>query len=138
MWRRLSLHASLLYTVATKGTQDTDLGDSLHYGLAAAYPLGGAEHSHEHEHGQAHSHPAGFAWDAILELNGEWRHKQEIAGKTADNSGDTLIFLSPGIRILTNSRWAATLSLGLPIVEDLNGIQSKPEWRTIVSLAVGF
>lgn len=66
-WNAISLHASLLYTVATEGVQDTDLGDSLHYNLAIAHRLGGGEHHHAHSHaGHPHSHGGGLAWDLMM------------------------------------------------------------------------
>jgi len=82
MWGGLSLHGSLLYSLATEGAQDTDLGDSVHYGVAAVYQLSAAEPSHAHDHPEAaHIHAAGIAWDAILEINGEWRDELEIAAR---------------------------------------------------------
>jgi hypothetical protein len=136
-WSNLSLHASLLYTVATEGTQNTDLGDSVHYNLAAAYALGAEPH--EHHHGaHAHSYSSAFSLEAIVEFNGEWRERQTIVGETEGNSGGNLIFLSPGIRAVIGDRWAATLSVGVPIVRDFNGTQSEPELRTIASIGVGF
>jgi hypothetical protein len=139
MWNGLSLHASLLYTLATEGAQDTDLGDSLHYNLAAAYRLTGEAPSHSHDHhSHEHSHAGAVAWDAILEVNGETREKQEIAGVEHDNSGGNVVFVAPGVRAIINERWAAVLSVGIPVVRDLNGTQSEPELRTIASISAGF
>ncbi len=136
-WSNLSLHASLLYTLATEGTQDTDLGDSVHYNLAAAFPLGAESHKHKHG-GHAHVHSLNISWEAIIELNGEWREQQKIAGETKGNSGGNLILLAPGIRAVVADRWVATLSIGVPIATDLHGTQSEPELRTIASVGVGF
>ncbi len=59
-------------------------------------------------------------------------------GESERNSGGNLIFVSPGVRGVFGGRWAAAISVGIPIVQDLNGTQSESEWRTIASLAVGF
>ena len=50
----------------------------------------------------------GFAVDAVLEINGEWQ------------------------------AWSGFVSFGLPIVNDLNGEQSEPEYRLVGGIAVGF
>ena len=132
-----SLHASLLYTIAREGTRDTDLGDSLHYDLAAVRPLGGE--IHRHEDGSSHAHrQGGIAWHAIVELNGEHYERQTVAGEEEPNSGGDFIFLSPGIRATIAERWAATLAVGVPVVSNPNGVQSEPDLRLIASVAAGF
>lgn len=132
-----SLHASLLYTVATEGSRDTDLGDSLHYDLAAVRRLGGE--SHHHDDGSTHVHHQGrVAWHAIVELNGEYHQRETVAGEKVPNSGGDFIFLSPGIRATLDNRWAATLAAGFPVVSNPNGVHSEPELRLIASVAAGF
>ena len=79
----------------------------------------------------------GFAVDAVLEINGEWQVKQDIAGETDPNSGGNVVFLSPGVR-LTSNAWSGFVSFGLPIVNGLNGEQSEPEYRLVGGIAVGF
>ena len=85
---RWSVDGNVLYTIATDGTQHTDLGDRFHYNGAVTYRLtgGDTESSHKasmnHSHqGQSHQHdhmlsPKGLVIDAVLELNGEWQAKQ--------------------------------------------------------------
>jgi hypothetical protein len=145
---RWSLDGNVLYTVATEGAQDTDLGDRFHYNGAVSYRLIGAgtaeatDRHHEHQHIEGHRHEhrgngGGFALDAVLEINGEWQAKQDIAGETDPNSGGNVVFLSPGVR-LTSNAWSGFVSFGLPIVNDLNGEQSEPEYRLVGGIAVGF
>jgi len=146
---RWSLDSNVLYIVATEGAQDTDLGDRFHYNGAVSYRLIGAgtaeatERHHEHQHIQGHHYEhrargnSGFAVDAVLEINGEWQAKQDIAGETDPNSGGNVVFLSPGVR-LTSNAWSGFVSFGLPIVNDLNGEQSEPEYRLVGGIAVGF
>ena len=128
----LSLDASLHYTFAGDGSQDTNLGDRLNYNLAASYRLGA---DHQHSGGAAsHSHTS---WDLVLELNGEHSQKQEIAGQSDPNSGGNVIYLSPGVRVSGES-WSMYLSYGQPIVLDLNGVQDEPEYRLVAGVAIGF
>ncbi len=152
----VSLHASGLYTLATEGTQDTDLGDRFHYGVALGYRLAGAAaaqrsmyadtHSHgKHRHGSDGPHhvdhdraPApALAIDLVLELNGEWSGKQETAGEKDNNSGGHTLYLSPGIRF-SYDKVSAFASVGIPVVNDLNGFQAEPDWRLFTGLALSF
>ena len=70
----MALDASVLYTLATKGTQDTDTGDRAQYSLAA-------------------SGRVARRWDLALELNGEWTNQQEIGDTREDDSGGNQIFV---------------------------------------------
>ena len=133
--QKVSLNASTLYKLVTEGSQDTDLGDVLSYNVGLSYRLSGnGDHQHAHDQ-QAHGHGS---WDLILELNGEWRDKEERRGVTNPNSGGNWLFVSPGVRYSRDSGWAAALSVGAPIVTDLNGRQVEPNFRLIGSLAKSF
>jgi hypothetical protein len=98
---------------------------------------------HQHRHGvedHHHEHQAnggGFAIDAALEINGEWQAKQNIAGETDPNSGGNVVYFSPGLR-LTSNAWSGFVSVGLPIINDLNGEQSEAEYRLIGGGSLSF
>jgi len=97
--------------------------------------------THSHHQGQSHQHehavsPRGLV-DAVLELNGEWQAKQTISGAADPNSGGNVVFLSPGMRIASN-RWSGFVTVGLPIINDLNGVQSEPTYRLFGGVLVGF
>jgi hypothetical protein len=97
---------------------------------------------HSHYRGQSHHHehdmsPRGLVIDAVLELNGEWQAKQTISGASDPNSGGNVVFLSPGMRIASN-RWSGFVTVGLPIINDLNGVQSEPTYRLFGGVLVGF
>jgi hypothetical protein len=144
---RWSLDGNVLYTIATEGTQDTDLGDRFHYNGAVTYRLKGGDvvasgAAHHHHPGQHYNHehtqsPTGLVIDAVLELNGEWQAEQTISGETDPNSGGNVVFLSPGMRIASN-RWSGFVTVGLPIINDLNGLQSEPTYRLFGGVLVGF
>ena len=146
---RWSVDGNVLYTIATEGTQHTDLGDRFHYNGAVTYRLlGGAaetspkaamNHSH-HRHSHHHDHALsrkGLVIDAVLELNGEWQAKQNENGETDPNSGGNVVFLSPGVRLALNN-WSGFATVGIPIVNDLNGLQSEPTYRLFGGVLVGF
>lgn len=119
---RLSLDTSVLYTVVTEGTQDTDLGDAFNYNAALSYK----------------ALRSTVSIDIILEANGIWRAKQKIAGERDDNSGGTIIFVSPGLRASVNRIIHAFVSIGIPVLQDLNGKQNEINYRTVVGLGAGF
>ena len=137
----LSLHANILGIANGTGTQDTNLGSRLLYNAALSYRVfgetAGEPHSHEvhtahahagHDHGPMvtkvpvaaapHTH---VALDALLELNGELHDKQRTAGIVDPNSGGTTIYVSPGLR-LTVENWSSYVLVGIPVVNDYNGI----------------
>ncbi len=53
------------------------------------------------------------------------------------NSGGNVVYLSPGLR-LSHERWPGFVSLGVPIINDLNGLQAEPDWRLLTGVAVNF
>ena len=137
--RNVTMGASVLYTHAREGSQHTDLGDGVFYSLAIAHRLGalaqaGGNKGGHHDH-SAHSHGG---WDAILELNGEWRDKTEIRGNKDNNTGGNQVFASPGVRYTSDAGWAMALSAGIPVIKELNGIQSEPDWRVTGNVGFAF
>jgi hypothetical protein len=92
---------------------------------------------HTHDHGPEPKQPPGFALDAVLEVNGEWHDRQTIAGSRDPNSGGNVVYLSPGIRV-SGGNVSGFTSVGLPIANEMNGLQSKPSHRVLTGLAVGF
>jgi hypothetical protein len=73
----------------------------------------------------------------VLELNGEWHDKQEIAGVKDPNSGGNVVYLSPGVR-LSQDKWSGFVSIGVPVINDMNGVQAEPDWRLFSGVAVAF
>lgn len=131
-WNAVSLGASVLYSHATEGSQDTDLGDGVYYGVSLSHRLG-TSGSHRH-----HDHGPHAEWDAVLELNGEWRDKVDIDGADDNNTGGHVLFIAPGVRYGSSGSWAAALSVGVPLINHLNGIQSEPDWRVIGNVGFAF
>jgi hypothetical protein len=151
-----SFDASALYVLATEGALETNLGNRLQYNVAVSYRLmGGAlgpmyagampdpmYHGGPKRRGHAHHHeevPArrGPALDLVLELNGEWHDKTTIAGVKDANSGGNVVYLAPGLRY-SMDKWSSFVSVGVPIVNELNGIQAEPDWRLLTGISVNF
>lgn len=131
----VSFDANLLYTFVTRGAQRTNLGDRLHYNLATSYRVGSEKNHRDSDEKPEHRH---IAWDLILEVNGEWQDNQTISDVVDKNSGGSLVYLSPGARLCGNNGWAATLSVGIPVIEKRNGVQHETDVRTIFGLSKGF
>lgn len=144
-----SFDASVLYQLATEGTQNTDLGDRFSYNLALSYRLTGAApgpmyhggpgqkagHSHPHQEPPAASR--GPALDLVLEFNGEWHAREETAGVREPNSGGNVVYLSPGLR-LSMDAWSGFVSVGVPVINEVNGVQAEPAWRLMTGVSVNF
>jgi hypothetical protein len=113
---RIGLDASVTYTAVGRGSQATNLGDYLAYNAGLAYAL---------------TPDAALRWNAVLELNGLWRDRQEVGSETLANSGGNWIELTPGITLSTPG-WTAFANVGLPIVNDPNGDQDKHDYRFLL------
>jgi Putative MetA-pathway of phenol degradation len=153
-----SFDANVLGVLVGTGTQHTNLGSRFLYNAAVSYRLVGYQPPEEHharlpssvlEHGPVphrHEHPldkipaaAPPQWrvDAILELNGEWHDFETTAGVRDPNSGGHVLLLSPGVRVgYGNASGFATF--GIPIVNEMNGLQSKTGYRLFTGIAYAF
>jgi len=120
---QFSFDTSFLYTVATQGTQQTDLGDIFGYNFALSYAFGAPARNN------LFSSSNNAPWTAVLELNGEWQDHQSIHGQDDPNSGTHTVYISPGIRYSGGKNWNTALSIGAPVVTDHNGFQTDPDYR---------
>jgi hypothetical protein len=152
---RWAFDVSGLYYLISTGTQNTNLGDRFLFGTAVSYRLVGATGSakeialHEYcmqprnqlqEHCLYHSNhdhsdmmKTPYTLDLVLELNGEWHDKQRIAGVPDPNSGGTTVYLSPGVRVGFD-RFSGFVSVGVPVSNQHNGVQSKPDYRVLTGV----
>ena len=83
--------------------------------------------------------PAAPEWsvDVVLELNGEWHDYEDTAGVKELNSGGHVLLLSPGLRIARGA-FSGFASFGIPIVNQMNGLQSKTDYRVFTGIAYAF
>jgi hypothetical protein len=151
-----SFDANVLGVLAGRGAQDTKLGDRFLYNAALSHRLlgyreiaaaglpssamshGPVPHRHAHPFDKIPA-PAAPEWtvDAILELNGEWHDFESTSGVRDPNSGGHVLLLSPGLRIARGA-FSGFASFGIPIVNDMNGLQSKTSYRFFTGVAYAF
>jgi hypothetical protein len=131
---RWGFHANILHSKITEGDQNTEVGDAVFYNTAAVYTLSGTDAHHEHGDGTIHPH---LKWDAMLEVNGERRSKNEVGGGRERNSGYSVVYLSPGVR-LSYKKVGALISVGIPVIEDTNGLQTDVDWRVVGGFGIAF
>ena len=124
---------SVLYTLATDGSQDTELGDAFNYNFALSYRLGGGQQ------GVFYAPRQGLAWDLVVEVNGEWRDTSEVDDVENPDFGGHVLYFSPGARLTVGSNWTVAVSGGVPVVTDLNGTNlADPDFRIIGSVGLSF
>lgn len=128
-WR---FSSNLLYQYTTEGKRDTEIGDSLMYNAAVIW----APASHSHHEG-AHDNHIDQSWQIVLELNGEWRDRTETDGGSERNTGGNVIFGTTGLR-WSYGAWSTHLSLAAPLLKNLNGQQSEPDWRLSTGVSLAF
>ncbi|MDD9899030.1 MAG: hypothetical protein OXU45_08555 [Candidatus Melainabacteria bacterium] len=106
-YKAFSFDGNLLYRLSNQGSGDVIAGDIASYNLAASYKF---------------DHCTDFT--LVLEMNGIWQEKTEFAGIKDDNHGGNVIYLNPGFRVnLGKIAW--NMSVGFPIINDLNGFQPE-------------
>ncbi|MFZ2405755.1 MAG: hypothetical protein WAW41_11500 [Methylobacter sp.] len=113
----VQLNTSAMYTLATRGSQDTDLGDGFNYNFAASLPV------------HYLTPCAACSWNLVLETNGEWRDHEKRGNITIANSGGNTLYISPGIRFISGQNWNVGTSVGYAVIHDLHGNQSDPDYR---------
>jgi hypothetical protein len=124
----VTFNASTIYTIVTKGDQDTDLGDVFSYNAALSYRLGlgGGDGGGEY----FFLTPGRYAVDLVMELNGQWRDQQSVHGEKVENSGAHQLYVSPGGQHVNLG-----LSFGVPVVEHFNGHQDQLDYRAVGTLS---
>jgi len=127
----------VLYTLVTEGSQDTDLGDIFNYNFAFSYRTTIPEGGHDHHH---HKHQGNIIdyIDMIVELNGDSRQRVDINGESEEHTGGHTLYISPGLRVGLSHSVSLFTSVGIPVVNDLNGLQSEPDYRVIGGMSVTF
>ena len=135
-FKYFSLTSNGLYKFSTQGTQHTTVGDIALFNLAAAHRVQANDRIINKVFPQ-HLLNRDLYWDLILEGNGQWSEKSrtDIYGThiVDGNHGGVIIYISPGLRLIVNKKWITNLSVGLPVIEDLNNLQKGPNARLILN-----
>ena len=138
-FRKFSVHTNGLYKFTTNGSQGSNLGDVVSYNFAVSHRLfNQGEFSFSKKHFQSKAAKKTI-FDFILEANGIWSQKPNtFHGFLDQNHAGTLILLSPGFRITYDNNWIWSTSVGLPVIEDLNGRQRAPSIRLVTGITRAF
>lgn len=81
--------------------------------------------------------PRGWIFDLMVEFDGTYSEKNKIRGTTDPNSGGNVIFVIPSIW-LSSKRWILQWGIGFPLLQNLNGHQTKAKYLIGYNLAVAF
>jgi len=122
---RVGVYGEGIYHLNTSHEQ-VDFGDAVSYNLAFGYRLLPVVYE---------TYPSPQL-NAYLELNGTTTGKSSRGGRTVDDSGGTLLFLSPGIQYVGGRRWLIEGSFQFPIVNEPNGTQLATSWTASFGLRV--
>ena len=74
----------------------------------------------------------------VVELNGDSRQRVDINGESEEHTGGHTLYISPGFRVGLSHSVSLFTSVGIPVVNDLNGLQSEPDYRVIGGMSVTF
>lgn len=121
---RLTFDASAQYTLRTEA-DDFKLGDRIDAGMAFAYRF-----TKDIEKFPQVS--------AFAEANVRHLVKSEDDGERDPNTGGTVLFLTPGVRVGFTKNLSFTVSAPLPVVQDLNGTQLKTSYKVNGGLTFSF
>lgn len=114
---RLSFYADVQGKLNTEGAQDFQAGNRLFYDVTVDYVLLPRRNLF-----------------LILELNGVHTGRAEQAGRTVEDSGGDLLFLSPGLQYLLIPPLILEGSVQVPLLRHPNGRQLVPDYSVVVGL----
>ncbi len=124
--------ASTLYRLSTRGAQDTAVGDTVLYNLAATYSIGNGNWLDRRFPTEILGHST--RWALVMEMNGVFQEQLEYQGIKETGHGGNTIFLSPGLSMALDDKLYSNLSVGFPVIEDLSGIQPGAGMRIFLSI----
>lgn len=64
--------------------------------------------------------------------------KSEEEGERDTNTGGTVLFLSPGVKVSFTEKIAGSIGIQLPVMQDLNGRQVETQFRLITGGSIAF
>ena len=121
---RVTLDTSFQYTLRTEAN-NFRLGDRIDGGVALAYRF-----TKDIEKFPQVS--------AFAEANVRHLVKSEDDGERDPNTGGTVLFLTPGVRVGFTKNLSFTVSAPLPVMQDLNGTQLKTSYKVNGGLTLSF
>ncbi len=122
--RNLALDASAQYTL--RGEKfDYRLGNRIDAGIALGWRVAGS----------AQQFPQVVLMGETTMRSVE---KSDSHGQHDANTGGTVLFLSPGVRVGFSQHASLSIGVQIPIVQELNGDQVETEFRVTTSLNIAF
>lgn len=121
---QLTFDTSAQYTFRTEA-DDFKLGDRIDAGVAFAYRF-----TKDIEKFPQVS--------AFAEANVRYLFKSDDDGASDSNTGGTVLFLTPGVRVAFTKSLSFTVSAPLPVVQELNGTQLKTSYKVNGGLTLSF
>ena len=121
---QLTFDASGQYTLRTEH-DDFKLGDRIDAGVAFAYRL-----TQDVQHFPQVS--------AFAEANVRYLFKSEEGGERDPDTGGTVLFLTPGVRLGFTRQFSFTVSAPLPVLQELNGTQLETNYKVNGALTLSF
>ena len=115
--KRVGVFIEGIYNVNTS-RDSLDFGNSFSYNLALGYRLLPVVYE---------TYPSPQI-NGYLELNGTTVAKSELNDAKVDNSGGTILFLSPGLQYIGGRGWLVETSFQYPIINQPNGTQLATDW----------
>ena len=85
-----------------------------------------------------------YAWavshllDVQMEMNGVYKTKAELEGRTKDDTGGHMVYLTPGIHFKFCKKMHLDLCAPIAMYRDLNGTQLCEDYRIVTKLALKF
>ncbi len=122
---RLGFYGDGLYTI-TGESNGRQIGNGLEYNLALAYRLSPVIYR---------TYPARQT-NVYLEFNGWWKGRDKIQSQDILDSGGQVLFVAPGIQYIPLRQLLGEISLQLPVLDELNGVQMGPDWTVNAGIRV--
>ncbi len=121
--------ADVQYTFATKNDQGLSIGDRARFDAVPAYFIISRQEPSSDSRWFRKAFHRVFRNGAyiVLEFNGTWQGHARQSGTDIANTGGTELSISPGIQYFVGRRFLAEVSVPIPAVNDLNGVQPRPK-----------
>lgn len=126
---RYAFTADFQYTVATENGQGMSVGDEARFDAVPAYFLISRRNPSSDAPFLHKLYDRVFRNGAylILELNGIWKGRAQNRGTDSANTGGTVLSVSPGAQFIATGNFMIEVSVPVPVLTALNGIQPDPQ-----------
>lgn len=135
-WDKLTLNGNALYKHTTNGFQDNYYGSLSVHGVGVSYKIKGESSICEMDSLDTKT-ASTFGLSATISYSGEWLDKLKEDNVVDEDSGHYLGLANFGGTFLYK-KWAFPLTLSLPIINDMNGLQNDFGYRFRVGIIRAF